>query len=1458
MIKCTLLYIIIIKNRVKLLKYLNKKKFKTIFLLLCLTLVVLSSLDITTDSSISPQIGFNSNDEEFFKDSEHTFIYSLNGKQYLAEYITREKVEEMKKDIDFKGTKRVYNEIIDGHGTGYSAPTEEDLDALVGKMSLLELVSDYKQGYMATADISTEIYFPVVGDQGMQGSCTSWANVYYAYGYLEAKDYGWDASSGNPNYLLSPAWSYNKIAAYDYGSMPVDTAELIKEWGVATLSTMPYNEADVDSWGDEAAWREAPYHRPIDYTLITYIDYFTIDVIKSLLDSGTPVTIGIDAYQFYNGLEDSTGDYILSSDEYDPSGGLNHAQCFVGYDDSISEGSDVGAFRVVNSWGAGWMDNGYYWLTYDALHEFGAASGQEIIFLTDRIDYNPDLIATWEFSPGPTRMGDILTLGVGPHDSPLDLTTPHYDYDENNLFPEFMAFDISDFYSHYVSNNDVFFYLEIGPSDTTGTISSFKLERYSGGTLVEISKESPDTAEDTPGYVNATFMIFTHELKMHLKVPTNPTIHNSYQIEAIIINNGASDETSVDFDLFLNNVLVYPITIPNLPSGANTTINYLWTPIEYDIYNFTAQVVPVSGETYLTNNFDTEILYILGPIFYDDFESGLSKWVSITGLWHLTGTSSAWSNPYHSPIHSMWFGNESTGNYDTGFQEVGDLTSTTIDLTNIDVAFLEFYHWREGEGSSWDVSSVYISIDGLNWDLIYQTSESYIVPWEKVSVDISAYTGNPSVQLRFNFDTIDSISNNYRGWLIDDVVIMGAGVVIPHDLRVSLDVPEYPELFNTYTVNATITNTGTNVESNVDLFLYLDGVLVDSIHISSFPSGSSQTINYLWTPTDYGEYNFTAYAPPVPGEEFTSDNIAIEIVPLHEIILFDGMYINHTYSQQGSIGTSRVSYNFISGSLFNVNWEVYLMGTLYAGYWDVDAQTRIMENCGGNAYFGELSHTPFWVFSDISIGDFVPIAVDAEGDHNFIVSGELIYDISDFGPVEAWILEDLTLPGGIAYYEKSTGILLNSTFLYYDGAYSYSIEFVQTNATINKIIFDHDLRVSLDVPTYCEIDNTYTINATVINTGINDESNVDLFLYLDGVLVDSIHISSFPSGSSQIINYLWTPTNYGEYNFTAYAPAVIGETYTIDNMITELLPIHKLILFDGMFINYTFTLWGETNPLEYLYSYLSERKFHVDHTWYITGETPQTGYWDVDTQTRIMTNVYGGLAFGSGTHTPLWTFTEISINDVIPIAVDAEGDHDFIVSDELIYELPGFGLIEVWVLEDLTVPGGVAWYEKSTGILLNGTFLYYGGIYNYTFNFLDTNVEFTYSGLLSLTITTPDSTSSWETGSSQSITWASIGSISDVKIELYKGGVFEREIIASTTNDGTYNWDIPTDLEDGIDYQIKISDVSNPATYDESSNFAITSVDIPPAIPSYNLYIVIGIMCVVSVILFKKRFKLIK
>ncbi|KKM18101.1 hypothetical protein LCGC14_1669080 [marine sediment metagenome] len=90
-----------------------------------------------------------------------------------------------------------------------------------------------------------------------------------------------------------------------------------------------------------------------------------------------------------------------------------------------------------------------------------------------------------------------------------------------------------------------------------------------------------------------------------------------------------------------------------------------------------------------------------------------------------------------------------------------------------------------------------------------------------------------------------------------------------------------------------------------------------------------------------------------------------------------------------------------------------------------------------------------------------------------------------------------------------------------------------------------------------------------------------------------------------------------------------------------------------------------------------------------------------------------------------------------------------------------------------------------------------------------------------ITVTSPVSTSSWEINTSNSITWTSTGTIADVKIDLYLGGVFEREITSNTTNDGEFLWKIPSNLPVSTQYQIKITDVSHSTYYDFSDNFEI-------------------------------------
>ena len=149
-------------------------------------------------------------------------------------------------------------------------------------------------------------------------------------------------------------------------------------------------------------------------------------------------------------------------------------------------------------------------------------------------------------------------------------------------------------------------------------------------------------------------------------------------------------------------------------------------------------------------------------VFYsDNMENGDGKWI-YNGLWHIT------TRRYNSPTHSFWYGQESTGDYDTGSTNSGYLeTKNWIQL--YDTPVLYYWQFRQTEESSdWDHTYVQISTDNSTWTTIDNTynDDSGSVK----AIDLSAYA-NQKVLIRFYFDTVDDLYNNYEGWYIDDFLV---------------------------------------------------------------------------------------------------------------------------------------------------------------------------------------------------------------------------------------------------------------------------------------------------------------------------------------------------------------------------------------------------------------------------------------------------------------------------------------------------------------------------------------------------------------------------------------------------------------------------------------------------------------------------------------------------------------
>lgn len=192
--------------------------------------------------------------------------------------------------------------------------------------------------------------FPAPGDQGQQSSCVGWSTAYALKTYQEKIEIGW--SLNTPSHLFSPAFIYNQIViGNDQGAYIRDALNLAVQVGVSTLSTMPYSDRDYVTQPSFSAFAEASLYKATNWYRIN-----DTDQIKAALVNRKPVVCGIAVYESLY--------YISGSDSvYNTAQGRllgGHAVTIVGYDDN----KFGGAFKIINSWGVRWGDNGYFWLPY--------------------------------------------------------------------------------------------------------------------------------------------------------------------------------------------------------------------------------------------------------------------------------------------------------------------------------------------------------------------------------------------------------------------------------------------------------------------------------------------------------------------------------------------------------------------------------------------------------------------------------------------------------------------------------------------------------------------------------------------------------------------------------------------------------------------------------------------------------------------------------------------------------------------------------------------------------------------------------------------------------------------------------------------------------------------------------------------------------------------------------------
>lgn len=202
---------------------------------------------------------------------------------------------------------------------------------------------------------------PPVYDQGQLGSCT--ANAIGA-----AVQYS-DLLELQPGEQPSRLFIYygereiEHTVDQDAGAAIRDGIKVVAKLGAPAETLWPYDIARFAEKPSQAAYAAARGNLALKYQRVPR----RLRALKAVLAAGHPVVIGFTVYSSFESAEVArTGVLNMPGADEQILGG--HAVLVVGYDDAEDR------WRIRNSWGAGWGQDGYFTMPYQYLMEPGLAS----------------------------------------------------------------------------------------------------------------------------------------------------------------------------------------------------------------------------------------------------------------------------------------------------------------------------------------------------------------------------------------------------------------------------------------------------------------------------------------------------------------------------------------------------------------------------------------------------------------------------------------------------------------------------------------------------------------------------------------------------------------------------------------------------------------------------------------------------------------------------------------------------------------------------------------------------------------------------------------------------------------------------------------------------------------------------------------------------------------------------
>lgn len=311
--------------------------------------------------------------------------------------------------------------VKDENGLHFYGPTGNNLsdsEKALDDVTVIDSVKEYKElAYSASngsdsrikkatklpssVDNSKSIYFPEIGDQQDLGSCLFWAQIYYQYTYEYNRANGIPTT---PENVFSPQWSYNvATAGADMQCTTAVSLNFMKYQGNVPMSQVPYDQNYLNAYPTEEIWRNSINYRLKEYHFLKQVGTFEnpitspddsdLELIKTALNNGEILSYSTMMYGWTHTeiITDSmapenydhVGEVAVTSMDSQDGG---HRMTLVGYNDNIwidinknykVDKGEMGAFKIANSWGKEYGNEGFAWVAYDALNDESCVEGVE-------------------------------------------------------------------------------------------------------------------------------------------------------------------------------------------------------------------------------------------------------------------------------------------------------------------------------------------------------------------------------------------------------------------------------------------------------------------------------------------------------------------------------------------------------------------------------------------------------------------------------------------------------------------------------------------------------------------------------------------------------------------------------------------------------------------------------------------------------------------------------------------------------------------------------------------------------------------------------------------------------------------------------------------------------------------------------------------------------------------------